>query len=202
VILAAPPDSTAIDRAIERVLSGPQYAGARKSWLTRLRDEVRTWVLERLAGLFEGGAGSIIAWTLVAIVAVVAVLLLTRLLRTISRGRSQDTGSNVAIQIERTPAAWLREADAALRSGRFAEAVRCGYRAVVARLALTGAVDEVPGRTVGEYRAQVGQRRPDLVAPFAEASDVFERVWYAQRPATEGDVREVVGVAQTLDGGP
>jgi len=202
VILAAPPDGTAIDRAIERVLSGPQYAGARKSWFTRLQQDVKTWVLEQLARLFEGGAGSVIAWTMIAVVAVVAALLLLRLFRTVSRGRTDDTGSSVAIHIERAPAAWLREADAAFRSGRFAEAVRCGYRAVVARLALTGAVDEVPGRTVGEYRAQVGQRRPDLMDPFAEASDVFERVWYAQRPATEGDVREVVGVAQSLDTGP
>ena len=196
---AAPPDGAAIDRAIQEVLARPQYAGARKSWLTRLGEDIRTWVLEQLAKLFEGGTGNVIAWTLVAAVTVVAVLLVVRFARTVRRGAAATPGSDVAIHIERTPTAWLTEAEAAMRSGRLAEAVRCGYRAVVARLALNGAVDEVPGRTVGEYRAQVGQRRPDLVAPFVEASDVFERVWYARRPASPDDVSEVLEVAETLE---
>lgn len=196
---AAPPDGSAIDRAIHEVLARPQYAGARKSWLTRFGEDIRTWVLEQLAKLFEGGAGNVIAWTLVVTVALFAGLLAIRFVRTVRRGAATTPGSDVVIQIERTPAAWLAQADIALRSGRLAEAVRCGYRAVVARLALSGAVDEVPGRTVGEYRAQVGQRRPDLVAPFVEASDVFERVWYAQRPASRDDVTEVLEVADTLE---
>ena len=196
---AAPPDGDTIDRAIQEVLARPLYAGARKSWLTRLGEDVRTWVLEQLAKLFEGGAGNVIAWTLVVAVALIAGLLAVRFARTVRRGAATTPGSDVAIHIERTPAAWRTEAEAALRSGRLAEAVRCGYRAVVARLALSGAVDEVPGRTVGEYRDQVGQRRPDLVAPFVEASDVFERVWYAQRPASRDDVSEVLEVADTLE---
>lgn len=196
---AAPPDGSAIDRAIHEVLARPQYAGARKSWLTRLGENLRTWILEQLAKLFEGGAGNVIAWTLVVVVALIAGLLAVRFARTVRRGAAITAGSDVAIHIERTPAAWLTEAEAALRSGRLAEAVRCGYRAVVARLALSGAVDEVPGRTVGEYRAQVGQRRPDLVPPFVAASDVFERVWYAQRPASPSDVGEVIEVAEALE---
>lgn len=198
-VLAAPPDGGAVDRAIQRVISQAEYAGARKSWLTRVREEIRTWVLEQLANLFEGGAGSVIAWTLLVVVAVVAALLAMRLLRTIRRSPVAATAADVAIHIERTPSAWLTEAEAALRAGRLAEAVRCGYRAVVARLALTGAVEEVPGRTVGEYRSQVQQRRPELVGPFAEASDVFERVWYAHRPASADDVDEVVRVARSLE---
>lgn len=193
-------DGPAVDRAIDSVLSRPAFSGARKSWLTRLRDEVQSWVVEQLAKLFGSDAGSIVAWGLVALVAVVALLLLIRLVRTVRRTSTTATDGDITIHIERPPGAWLQMADEALRAGRAAEAVRCAYRAVVARLALGGAVEEVPGRTVGEYRAQVQQRRPDLLGPFGQASEVFERVWYAQRPAEQDDVRTVVGVAESLEG--
>lgn len=197
-VLAAPPDGGAVDRAVERVLLRPEFAGARKSWLARLRDNVQSWVVEQLARLFEGGTGSLIAWTIVAVVAVVAAILLFRLVRSVRRTAVVPAGTQVAIHIERSPAAWLAEAEAALRGGRIAEAVRCAYRAVVARLALLGAVEEVPGRTVGEYRQQVTARRPEFADAFTTASDVFERVWYARRPADAGDVDTVVTTARAL----
>jgi hypothetical protein len=64
----------------------------------------------------------------------------------------------------------------------------------VATLARTGAVEEVPGRTTGEYRTLVRQARPAVAEPFADATDRFERAWYGNDdvgPADAADFRTV-----------
>lgn len=205
LLVAAParawPRSTVdgdVDRTIEQVLREPAFTTARPSWLERLRDDVRQWFFERLATLFESGAGTVLAWTLVGLAAVVGVLVVVRAMRDVRRGAVAEAGAG-AVTITRRPAAdWLADARAAREAGDPAEAVRCGYRAVVAGLASSGGVDEVPGRTVGEYRAQVREHRPELLDDFVRASDVFERVWYARRGADPHDVATVLDVAARL----
>ena len=58
----------------------------------------------------------------------------------------------------RTAAQWRAEAAAHDAAGRWREALRCRYRALVAELAGRGLVEEIPGRTSGEYRIQCGQQ--------------------------------------------
>jgi hypothetical protein len=58
--------------------------------------------------------------------------------------------------------------------------VRCRYRALVAELAARGLVDEVPGRTAGEYRGEVRRNLPDAAADFAGATELFELAWYGR----------------------
>jgi hypothetical protein len=50
----------------------------------------------------------------------------------------------------------------------------------VADLALRGVVDEVPGRTAGEYRREVDQALPDAAGDFAGATELFEVAWYGR----------------------
>ncbi len=50
---------------------------------------------------------------------------------------------------------------------------------MVAELASRGLVEEVPGRTTGEYRAGVARALPEGAAPFTEATHLFEDAWYA-----------------------
>jgi hypothetical protein len=63
--------------------------------------------------------------------------------------------------------------------------LRCRYRALVADLAGRGLVDEVPGRTTGEYRAEVGENVPRVAPEFAGATELFEAAWYGNRPTGE-----------------
>jgi hypothetical protein len=97
----------------------------------------------------------------------------------------------------RRPAAdWRAEAEAHERAGAWRPAVRCRYRALVAELAARGLVDEVPGRTAGEYRHQVRRNLPDAAADFAGATELFELAWYgrAEPGAPEASrVRELSG---------
>lgn len=191
-------DGGVADRTAEQILREPAFTTARPSWLARLRDDVRQWFIDRLAGLFESGAGTVLAWSLVGLAVVVGLLVAVRALRGVRRGAVAEEGLT-AVTVSRRPATdWLADARAAREDGDLSEAVRCGYRAVVAGLAASGDLDEVPGRTVGEYRAQVRTNRPQRLDAFTRASDVFERVWYARRAADQGDVDAVLGVADEV----
>lgn len=191
-------DGELVDRTIEQVLREPAFTTARPSWLARLRDDIRQWFFERLASLFDTGAGTVLAWSLVGLAVVVGVLVVVRALRDVRRGAVAERGA-AAVTITRRPAAdWMADARAARDAGDLAEAVRCGYRAVVAGLATTGGLDEVPGRTVGEYRSQVRVNQPHRLDAFVRASEVFERVWYARRGARPDDVTTVLTVADQV----
>ncbi len=191
------PDGDRVDRLVDGILRDPAFTASQETWLQRLRDDVRQWFLERLAALFDSGAGTVLAWSLVALAVLVGVLVVVRATRGMRRGAAADAGPPAMVVTRRPAGDWLADARAAQQAGDLAEAVRCGYRAVVAGLAVDGALEEVPGRTVGEYRAQVRAQRPDLVEAFGRASEVFERVWYARRPADPGDVDVVLDVATT-----
>jgi hypothetical protein len=47
-------------------------------------------------------------------------------------------------------------------------------------LAARGLVEEVPGRTAGEYRREVGRAVPAAAADFAGATELFEVAWYGR----------------------
>lgn len=206
-LLAAPaaawPASTTdpgeVSRTVEQVLRRPAFATARPSWLGRIRQAVQRWFGDRLADLFGSGVGRTASWVVVGVVVVAALVLVARLAAGTRRGAGRD-GPTPALHVQRSVQDWLDQARAALATGDHGEAVRCGYGAVVAALAARGLVDEVPGRTVGEYRAQLRANAPDRVAAFVRASDVFEIVWYAQRPASDRDVAAVLAVADEFAG--
>jgi Domain of unknown function (DUF4129) len=80
----------------------------------------------------------------------------------------------------RSAAEWRAEAEAQERAGAWREAVRSRYRALVADLAARGLVEEVPGRTAGEYRREVGEALPAVATDFAGATELFEVAWYGR----------------------
>lgn len=194
------PDGQEVDRTVRDVLRHPDFAAAEPTWIERLRQDVQQWIFERLADLFSSGAGTVLGWVLFGVAIAVGVLVLvlaTRGFRAGSRGESEPAA---VVVTRRRPADWLADARGAEAAGELAEAVRCGYRAVVAALGRRGDLEEVPGRTVGEYRAQVHRSGSESEGDFGRASEVFERVWYAQRPASGDDVRTVLSVATALAG--
>jgi hypothetical protein len=180
------------------VLGRPAFANARPGLLARVRDAVQTWILERLSELFGSGAGGVVAWSLIGLAALALVAILIRLVVGVRGAGDVADRVDVTVAPVRRPDEWVAEARAARDRGAIADAVRFGYRAVVASLARRGDLDEVPGRTVGEYRRQVAARAPERTASFAAASEVFERVWYARRAATQDDVDAVLDVADHL----
>lgn len=87
----------------------------------------------------------------------------------------------VAVDRSREPTNWRREAEQHRRAGRYRDALRCRYRALVGDLARQGLIDEIPGRTTGEERAQMRRAAAVASEPFSAAADLFDGAWYGQR---------------------
>jgi hypothetical protein len=86
----------------------------------------------------------------------------------------------VVIDRTREPRGWREEADAHRSAGRYRDALRCRYRALVGDLARRGLLDEIPGRTTGEERSELRTSAPAAVPSFGEAADLFDAAWYGQ----------------------
>ena len=111
------------------------------------------------------------------------------------RRKSVDTGDEgdiverdaVAVDRSREPVNWRSEAEQHRLAGRYREALRCRYRALVGDLARRGLIDEIPGRTTGEERAQLGRATPAASAPFNSAADLFDGAWYGNLDVDAAD---------------
>lgn len=93
----------------------------------------------------------------------------------------------VVVDRSREPTNWRAEADEHRRAGRYREALRCRYRALVGDLARRGLIDEIPGRTTGEERTQLRQVQPDAGRPFTSAADLFDGAWYGHHAVDADD---------------
>jgi hypothetical protein len=168
-------------QAARRVLARPEYRRPAPSLVQR----ARAWALrqlERLIGaLLGGGRARTVFWVVVAIAVVATVVVLVRF----GRGVTADPSRRVTVDAaaRRTAAEWRAEADAHERAGRWRAGLRCRYRALIAELVERGLVDDVPGRTSGEYRQEVRERAPAVAEPFAGATELFELAWYGRHPS-------------------
>jgi len=160
------------------VLSRPEFRAPQRSLMERVID----WVLEvigrLLAALGGSGAGGIVGLILLGLVLLGVGVLVARFSRGLTP--SPEVAAAVPAGRRRSAAEWRAEAEAHERAGAWREAVRSRYRALVADLAFRGVVEEVPGRTAGEYRRQVGRALPDAASDFAGATELFEVAWYGR----------------------
>lgn len=197
--VALPPadfDPEEVRRVTAEVLARPEYRTARPGLIDRLWAALLEFIgrlLERVAG--AGGQSLVGTLVVVGVLALVA-LLLFRFLRRVRRDRSVELALSGAIG--RSPAEWEAEASAHERAGRWREALRCRYRLVIARLAERGLVEELPGRTTGEYLKEATSADPGLGPDLRTITTAFERVWYGNRPVDESDLVGVRAVGERL----
>jgi hypothetical protein len=139
-----------------------------------------------------GGVGSLLGlllWVLLIGVVVALVFVAVRYFsdRRPSPNELGDDGDDpdddalagtVIIDRSREPRGWREEAERHRADGRFRDSIRCRYRALVGDLARRGLLDEIPGRTTGEERAQLRVSSPNTVPFFREAADLFDGAWY------------------------
>lgn len=161
-------------------------------------------LLDRLAGWFdrvlnsifetlsEGGVGSFVAWLLLAVFAATLVYVLARWLpgpirrsRTGRRGIEIEANGRSAAIDHRNEAQWRALADEHLAAGRYDEAYRARYRALLAHLVDAGVLADEPGRTPREYHQELARVAPVADTPFAELTENFEQVWYSPAHANE-----------------
>jgi hypothetical protein len=178
-------DPQEIHRAVNEVLSRPEFRPAARPLL----DQIWTWLVTRLsellASLTTTTAGSIIGLVLFIVILALLALVATRFARTMNRSPAVDAA--IAATPRRSAAEWRAETESHEVAGEWRQAVRCRYRALVADLASRGVVEEVPGRTSGEYRGEVGRNLPNAAEAFEGATEVFDRAWYGRRPIGAGE---------------
>lgn len=193
---AAPPDE--IRGAAEEVLARPEFAEPPKSIYERIVEALNEALNDALSALFAGGRTAIAAWIALAVVLGLVGFLLYRLASGMRATAAVVSPLRVETETRRPAVAWDREADEHAAAGRWRDAVRCRYRALVARLAAGGAVEEVPGRTAGEYRLALRSTRPGAAGPFGEATDLFERAWYGDAPTSGPDEARLRALAEDV----
>ncbi|MET0727036.1 MAG: DUF4129 domain-containing protein [Acidimicrobiales bacterium] len=168
-------------------------------------DRILEWFgdqLGRILGSFVGsGAGTFVAWALVIAVVAFVAYLIVRHGRVGRIPRPPDRTPHAMVELSRTPGQWRAEAEGLEAEGRWREGLRCRHRALVAELVRRGAIPDQAGRTAGEYVRDVARTGPEVAAPMAAATELFEAAWYggattgAPEAARFADLdRQVLGV--------
>ena len=175
-------------RRAEEILARPELRPEPRPLVNRVLDELGELLDEVVGGL--GGVSPAVAWAVVAAVVVALGLVLWRAARALQSDAHVRGGVGVDGR-RRPPADWWAEAAAHEAAGRWCDALRCSWRAVVAELAARGLAEEVPGRTTGEYRAAVSRTLPGAAADFGRATSLFEDAWYASVEVGPAEVARV-----------
>jgi hypothetical protein len=182
-------DPERVRELADDILAHPRYDEAEPS----LPDRILEWVGEQLAKLIGelvgGGGGAVVAWIILLAFAAAVVFLLVRFGRITLPATSANREPEVMVELTRTASEWRAEADRLEADGRWREALRCRYRALVADLVRRGTIPEQAGRTAGEYARDVAAREPGAAPAFAAATELFEAVWYGGAEAGPADAQ-------------
>jgi hypothetical protein len=173
-----PPVPTAdeANRRAEEILSRPEFDEPPQSMVEQALEWVQNLVGRVLTDLLQSGAGSVLSWAVILLGLVLVALLASRVIRT----AQSDPGAARVEMVERrrSPADWRAEAERLEAQGRWRHGLRARYRALIADLVDREVLREIPGRTAGEYRSELGTRAPAVAGEFSGASELFERAWY------------------------
>lgn len=183
-------DAEEVREVVRNVLARPAFAESQPGFAAQAWD----WLLDavgRFLSLLGGSAVGQVAFStlLVALVAAVmiGVVAFARRIRRSGGGRVDD----VLGPVGRTADEWREAAREAEHRGDLREAVRGWYRALVGDAASRGLVEEIPGRTAGQYLAAIRQEVPAAAEAFRRATRTFEEAWYGSHAVTVDDVRRI-----------
>lgn len=186
--LPAPTETAdAARRRAAEILSRPELRPPPRTLLQRLFELIGD-ILGRVLG--AGGGNVVVAWAIVVVVGLLAAGLAWLAVRALQRDPVAGGGVGVAEDVGRPAAAWRAEARHHEENGAWRDALRCHWRALVADLASRGLVEEVPGRTTGDYRLSVDRSVPGGARAFSDATGLFELAWYGAEEVGEADVSE------------
>jgi hypothetical protein len=180
--LPVPARSGAAVRAMAtRILAEQQFKQGEDLW-QRFLAWLGSLLDIQVPSYFGGG------WALVVVLAVLVVAAAAVIFLTLRKGvprrsrRPRRTGVVVTEQDQELSAEqWRKEAERLAGEGSYREALRCRYRALVAELADRRLIDQVPGRTSGDYDRAVRALVPEAAEQFSSATRLFELCWYGHQ---------------------
>lgn len=183
-------------RIADDVLARREFAEAEPS----LWDRFMQWLGDQIGLMFEaigsGGRGTVVGLITLLVVGGVAVFFVVRYTRTVRR----DPGMDLAMDewIGRSSREWMAEAAEHEAAGQWRDAVRCRYRGLLADFAAAGLVDEVAGRTSGEYLTAIREDVPAAAEDFADVTRRFEAAWYGHQATAAADVEAFRAAARRV----
>ena len=172
------------------MLARPDYEALRPGLVQRLLETVSELLGRWLAWLVEAGATT----TLVGALAVALVMVILGVLALwFLRGLRPDAAAQTPLTggSGRSAVQWTSEAVEHERAQRWREALRCHYRSLLADLASRGLIEEVPGRTSGEYLRAATAALPAARPALEAVTQAFESAWYARAAVTGEQVAAV-----------
>jgi len=179
------------------------------------------WVVEQLGKLLEwifdllprrrGSGGSVMTpgmrWIVFAVVALIVLLIVVLAINVIRRSRaaapdttqtSEPLGSaRDADPLSRGAKEWERYAADLAAAGRYREAIRAWYHAVLVTCYAGGILHFRKGRTNWEYIASLAPTLP-WRADLMELTRRFELEWYGHDESSPDALEECSGRAQTI----
>jgi hypothetical protein len=181
-----------------------------------LRDELvhgeyhRQHVLQRLLAWLgrrlEGGVGAAsgTGWVTTFVTMLVGALLvvgLVLILSRVRRDRRERAGARVLLPDNRPTSSELRRrAEDALATGRYADAVVDGFRALAVRQVERGRLQDLPGTTAHEVAASLATSYPPHGDRVGRTADLFDATLYGAHPAGPQDAAAVLDLDDALSG--
>lgn len=181
------------------------------TWLRDLWERFWDWLTDLFPDEEEGGAAGLNLPTLVTAVVVLLAALAVWLAWRVFRNRRRRGDALVAAAagplplaadddpLSRASSEWERYAAELAAAGRFREAVRAWYHAVLVTLFRRGTLHYRKGRTNWEYVAALAPGY-DWRSRFIELTRHFEREWYGRDQSTPESLREAEDMARGLLG--
>lgn len=202
--MAAADPEVVRDTATE-ILSRPEF-GDHRSLLERAIDwivGIFSDLLGRItAGLSSGTGflGVLIQISLVVGAAVLVAFVIREIHRAAKSRRRKPKGDGLVVVFgeKADPARLVEEAEAAEADGRWKPAALARYRHLVASLVLADVLQDLPGRTTGEYRIEYAAMRPDSAHMFDRATLMFEQAYYGDAKISENQYDEMVHLTSEL----
>jgi hypothetical protein len=152
-------------------------------------------LFQMLFGLATGdwSSGTPLVWVAMALVLAWAAWRFFPLVRRRLHARTAAAGGPDLAPSERLPEALVLfdQAARAVAESRWAEAIRLGLLALIARLQQQGLLRYDPARTNREYQADLRPAQ-GLAAVFGQVARPYERVWYGGAAATRADAEQVL----------
>jgi hypothetical protein len=191
-----PGGPAAIRKAASQILSRPEFRPTPQTPIERARKWLSHQVARIINDVITAGPHGVIGALLALVVVAALVFIIVRAVLGTSVNPVRD---GFALDGPRRPMAdWLAEAARCEAAGDWRGALRSRYRGLVAELAHRGLVEEIPGRTTGEYRRAVDHNLPNGSAEFGDATDLFEGAWYGDQPTAAPEAERFRTLAQRV----
>jgi hypothetical protein len=183
------PEVPLIERALRSI-------GQSLKWIGKKVKQFVDWLIGFLPNRLTEGSGATLGmrWIVIAVVALIVigiVFLAIEVIRRARRGDTETLASSAPLRsasdddpLSRGAMEWERYAAQLAASGRFREAIRAWYHAVLVTCYAAGALHFRKGRTNWEYIASLSATtawRPELI----RLTQRFEQEWYGSDQSTE-----------------